>query len=97
MRYYLIINYWSKILPLDLKLFVYFFSIHPLGTVKSRAVDQSTIQFWNFLAKGHSTYRKVASSRPVYYSILDIFGQKGHYISIKFPLHKHSENLKTCY
>ena len=27
-------------------------SIH---TVKSRAVDRSTIQFWNFLTKGHST------------------------------------------
>ena len=26
--------------------------VHP---VKSRAVDQSTIQFWSFLAKGHST------------------------------------------
>ena len=26
-----------------------------LVTVKLRAVDQSTIQFWNFLAKGHST------------------------------------------
>ena len=24
-------------------------------TVKSRAVDQSTIEFWNFLAKGQST------------------------------------------
>ena len=24
-------------------------------TVKSRVVDWSTIQFWNFLAKGHST------------------------------------------
>ena len=24
-------------------------------TVKSRAVDRSTIQFWNFMAKGHST------------------------------------------
>ena len=24
-------------------------------TVKSRAVDRSTIQFWTFLAKGHST------------------------------------------
>jgi hypothetical protein len=24
-------------------------------TVESRAVDRSTIQFWNFLAKGHST------------------------------------------
>ena len=26
-----------------------------INTVKSRAVDRSTIQFWNFLAKGHST------------------------------------------
>ena len=26
-----------------------------LYTVKSRAVDRSTIQFWDFLAKGHST------------------------------------------
>ena len=25
-------------------------------TVKLRAVDRSTIQFWNFLAKGHSTH-----------------------------------------
>ena len=25
------------------------------NTVKSRAVDRSTIQFWNFWAKGHST------------------------------------------
>ena len=24
-------------------------------TVKSRAVNRSTIQFWNFLVKGHST------------------------------------------
>ena len=24
-------------------------------TVKLRAVDRATIQFWNFLAKGHST------------------------------------------
>ena len=26
-----------------------------LHTVKSRAVDRSTIQYWTFLAKGHST------------------------------------------
>ena len=38
-------------------------------------------------------YRKVASSRPVYYSILKPFGQRSHYISIKFPLHKQSENF----
>ena len=42
-------------------------------------------------------YRKVASSRPVYYSILELLGQRSQYIRIKFPLHKPSENLKMCY
>ena len=37
-------------------------------------------------------YHKVASSRPVYYSILQPFDQRSQYISIKFPLHKQSEN-----
>ena len=32
------------------------------------------------------TYRKVASSRPIYYSILDHFVQRLQYISIKIPL-----------
>ena len=41
-------------------------------------------------------YRKVESSRPVYYSILELFSQRSQYISIKFPLHKPSENLKMC-
>ena len=39
------------------------------------------------------TYHKVASSRPVYNSILELFGQRSQYISIKFPLHKPSENV----
>ena len=26
-----------------------------ISTVKSRELDRSTIQFWNFMAKGHST------------------------------------------
>ena len=43
------------------------------------------------------TYRKVTSSRPVYYSILNSFGQRVQYISIKFPLHKQSENPKMFY
>ena len=42
-------------------------------------------------------YCKVAISRPVYYSILNSFGQRSQYISIKFPLHKPSENLKMCW
>ena len=37
-------------------------------------------------------YRKVASSRPVYYSILNSLGQRSQYISIKFPLHKQSDD-----
>ena len=44
-----------------------------------------------------SMSRKVASSRPVYYSILESLGQRLQYISIKFLLHKQSENPKMCY
>ena len=33
-------------------------------------------------------YRKVASSRPVYYSILELFGQRSQYISIKWACSK---------
>jgi hypothetical protein len=45
------------------------------------------LQTFNFYKK-NSNYRKVASSRPVYYSILELYGQRSQYISIKFPLHK---------
>ena len=38
-------------------------------------------------------YCKVAKSRPVYYSILETFVQSSQYVSIKFPLHKHSKML----
>ena len=37
-------------------------------------------------------YCKVGSSGPVYYSILNYFGQRSQYINIKFPLYKESEN-----
>ena len=40
---------------------------------------------------------KVASSRLVYYSILNSFGQRSQYISSKFPVHKQSENPWMCY
>ena len=43
------------------------------------------------------SYRKVARSRPVYYSILNSLRQRSQYISIKFPLHKQSENTWVCY
>ena len=51
---------------------------------------------WSYFSP-HLIYRKVASSRLVYYSILESFGQRSQYISIKFPLHKESENPWTCY
>ena len=50
-------------------------------------------QLWRFSLTFE--YRKVVSSRPVYYSVLELLGQRPQYISIKFPLHKHSENVKT--
>ena len=43
------------------------------------------------------TAKSVASSRLVYYSILNSLGQRSQYISIKFPLHKQSENTWVCY
>ena len=42
----------------------------------------------------YTIYCRVASSRPVYYSILKLFGQRSQYISIKFPLQC---LLKMCY
>ena len=46
-------------------------------------------QYINLMVR-YSMYHKVASSRPVYYSILEHLGKRSHYISIKFPLHKPS-------
>ena len=54
-------------------------------------VDEFAINHLN------TNYRIVASSRPVYYSILDPLGKRSQNISIKFPLHKQSENMKMCY
>ena len=47
------------------------------------------------VGKDFFTYRLVTSSRPVYYS--KVKGQRLQYISIKFLLHKESENPWTCY
>ena len=50
------------------------------------------------LEKKHETnYHKVARSGSVYYSILVSLGQRSQFISIKFPLHKQSENPWVCY
>ena len=53
----------------------------PSGNIGLLGVDLDHLQ---------STYCKVASSRPVYYSM-------PQYISIKIPLHKQSENHWVCY
>ena len=42
-------------------------------------------------------YRKVTSSRPVYYSILNSLGQRSQCISIKFPLLKQPKNVWVCF
>ena len=39
-----------------------------------------------------SNTKETNSIRPVYYSILNSFGQRSQYMSIKFPLYKQSEN-----
>ena len=49
---------------------------------------------WRFFK---SAYCKVANSRPVYYSISDLFIQRSQYINIKLFLHKQSENPWVCY
>ena len=66
----------------------------------------SWISYWNINSKItpkcidlflRLIYHKVVRIRPVYYSILDSLDQRSQYISIKFPLHKQSENPKMCY
>ena len=44
-----------------------------------------------------SNYRISANSFLGNYSFLKFFDQRSQYISIKFPLHKPSKNLKMCY
>ena len=61
-----------------------------LSGFSKRSREQNEFMIW-------LEYRKVASSRQVYYSILDLFFQRSQYISIKFPLYKRSENLWACY
>ena len=51
----------------------------------------------NLKKKSKNLYGKVANSRPVYYSILELLGQRSQYTSIKFALHEPYKNLKMCY
>ena len=50
-----------------------------------------------FYKKNQAFIFNTVKSRAVYYSILELVGQRSQYIIIKFPLHKPSENLKRCY
>ena len=65
--------------------------------IKSQRVPLHLVHVFSNVTPGNilktNTYRKVASSRRVYSSILDPLGQWSQYISIKFPLHKRSENM----
>ena len=74
------------------------FSKKKASSQNLRSLTQKT-KIWcnNHFSRRFGRYCKVASGRPVYYSILELFDQRSQYISIKFPLHKPSENLKMCY
>ena len=78
---------WStwKIIKIDL-------NIHAV-----QFLEEFGSQIQSIYCKLLQIYCKVVSSRPVYYSILETFGQRSQYISIKFPLHKQSENPWVCW
>merc|ERR1719266_2534793 len=60
-------------------------------------IDAVAWSFLSCLKLRRLEYCKVPSSRPGYYSMLYLFGQRSQYISIKFPLHKQSENPRVGY
>ena len=51
-------------------------------------IDAVAWSFLSCLKLRRLVYCKVPSSRPGYYSMLYLFGQRSQYISIKFALHK---------
>ena len=75
----------------------FFFLLWPQGSAVWRWGLDRMYCYGVEMSIWHCIYRKVASSRLVYYSILNSFGQRSQYISIKFPLHKQSENPWMCY
>ena len=66
------------------------YAVLPLTRVRSLFFDTvwtiNVVVFLHMLQPPASSYHKVASSRPVYYSILESFCQRSQY-SIKFPHH----------
>ena len=71
-------------------------AIEPRSRIMMVNLHKMRLRKYDFLKNDNTKDRKVASSRPVYYSILNSLGQRSQYISIKFPLHKSSENPKMC-
>ena len=63
-----------------------------LTTTRQTKCQKSILNRQNKEIYVQYSYRKVASSRLAYYSILDSFVQRSLYISIKFPIHKQTEN-----
>ena len=74
--------------------------IIPFNSHQSKSRFMTYIEFCDcqtFLISLIRSYRKIASNRQVYYLILETFGQRSQYISIKFPIHKLSEYTIQIY
>ena len=81
--------------------------IHILRVLSFQKINKPTIYahfiycLWDFYfdrkTLGKFCPKINISSRPVYFSILELFGQRSKYISIKFPLHAPSEKPYMCY
>ena len=76
--------------------FLKFSHFHNLTLIQKRKIDSSD-SMKNNIGKNlfwWSTYRKVASIRPLYYSILEHFCQRSQYISLNF-LQDHVQGLRS--
>ena len=83
-------------------MYIQFVSEGQVDTVQFAMFHRLEVQPLPVLVWAHRKYfsfqcHKVVSSRLVYYSILNSFGKRSQYISIKFALHKQSENPWMCY
>ena len=95
---------WNLRLDIQTKVCIYIFDMLMFQCQESDEYFRKSFSFKNIKEQTFCDnfvfleYRKVASSRLVYYSILNSFAQRSQYISIKFPLHKQSENpWVVCY
>ena len=74
----------------------YFSPSKILRIMYAKHVHMCTVEFLSPIIYRFVIIIHTVKSRPVD-SILNSFGQRSHYISIKFPLHKQSENSKMSY